>query len=243
MKFNLTLLGTLSNEIVYNTISFAEPWITAGTNISLVIGREIVRVRAIGNTAVLLARGVYNTTIRTHVVGTEVFLLTVDSPLVLTDGVLNSELYPFALEDLSVGALSISGIDYVANNYTYGSLVSLAYPVESDLADLSTSNISANVVALPAPTIEEDAALSYSVTDISLVTVVKRGYNDDEQAGLGVTVTDISKVNVVNTTNTVVDGTGADAILVSGSMAVTAIDTTYEDGTGATAVLVSGSLS
>lgn len=243
MKFNLTLLGTLTSEIVYNTISFNEPWVPVSTNSLVMIGKEIVQIKSVGSIAVLKSRGTFNSTISTHAIGTAVYLLTVDVPLVEVPGTLNSELYPFIIEDLTLNAVSISGIDYIENLYTYGSLVSLSYPFESDLSDTSVTNISANVAALPSPTISEDASISYAITDIAKVQVVQRGYNEDEQASVSYAITDITKVNTVNSSNIVKDVTGMNTTLVSGSMAITVVSTSYTDGSGMDTVLISGTLS
>lgn len=243
MKFNLTPLGTLINEMVYNTISFNESWVPANTNSLIMIGREIVNIRSSGNIAILTTRGVFNTTISTHPAGTTVYLITADEPLIELTGSLNSELYPYVLEDYTSTDISVSGIELTENLYTYGSLVSLSYPSEGSLFDSIAANISANVVSLPAPSVSDEASVNYAVTNIALTTVVKRGYTDDEQASVSYAITNIVKTTTVNSANRISDGTGIDTSLVSGGMEVTLVTTTYDDISGIDASLISGTLS
>lgn len=239
MNFNLILLGNLSTDIAFNSLVLNESWLPVNASM-LMIGREIVDISDAG---VLIRRGKFKSTISYHPVGTEVYLLSVDVPVVETVAALNSELYPFSNEDVSINTVALSAIDFIENNYTYGSLVSLSYPVETGLSDSVNSSVSATVVALPAPNInEDDGTVAFAVTSITKNTVVKRGYEENEDVGtVAFAVTSIVKANTV-IRGYATDGTGIDAVLVSGSMAVTAIDTAGTDGTGIDAVLVSGSL-
>lgn len=245
MKYTLIPLGQLSSNVYYSTAVINENWLPDTIVAEVLIDTEIVRIEIFEDNAILVKRGAYNTTIKDHIVGAVVYLLEVEQPISFVSGINISLSYPFDIEDSTDSNISIGGIDYLENIYTYGSLVSRSYPVEGNLEDTTNANISINIAAWQAPFVNEDLIkTSYAVSNAELINVVKRGYNEDESVSIGYSITNAELINTVKSLTNYSDGSGAHAVITSGSLIKTAIDTTgYTDGSGVHAVIVSGSLS